>query len=183
MKSCSFMKEPSILQVVGFSQTGKTTFLLNLIKKLSIIGVKCATIKSARMHSYIPSTKDSDLLLESGSEASIVVFSNLVQFSLKNQMDIHKVIKKIKALSEPEIILLEGFKELRFPKIVILTEETMSLNKINLEGARYILCPIDNKENIRKELLSLNYEDKIEIFCNTGDLIERIILDFVNRGK
>ncbi|MHA1259457.1 MAG: molybdopterin-guanine dinucleotide biosynthesis protein B [Candidatus Heimdallarchaeaceae archaeon] len=46
------MTKTQILQIVGYSSTGKTTFITQLIKRIKGEGKSISVIKSARLHPY-----------------------------------------------------------------------------------------------------------------------------------
>ncbi len=172
------METPHILQIVGLSQAGKTTFVSELVEKLSDRKERITSIKSAKSHDYIITEKDSDLFLKSGSTLSVVSFQDAIQFTLKDEMDLSKIIEISSIINKPSIIIIEGYKKLDYTKVLVWTTETLSnISEFNLEGIKYVYCPqerfIENKENIKKLRKKINFHLEI----NIDKLISKIIED------
>ena len=107
-----------VVSIVGHSGSGKTTFLEKLLKELSSRGYQVATIK--RVHKEIhfdEPGKDSWRHINTGSRAVVV--------SAPNEMVLIKPISSsladsIRLLGDDyDIILTEGFKSDRAPKIEV----------------------------------------------------------------
>ncbi len=172
------MDAQHILQVVGLSQSGKTSFVSELIKRLSNRKESVTSIKSAKSHDYMFSDKDSDLFLKSGSNLSVVSFRNTTQFTLREEMDLSKIIEISSTINKPSVIIIEGYKKLNYTKVLVWTSETLSnISEFNLEGIKYVYCPqekfIENEENIKKLMKEINFH----LETNIEDLISKIIED------
>lgn len=114
-----------IFQSVGYQNSGKTTFLLNLIQKLSEQGIRTVTIKH---HGHggkpeVAEEKDSSRHLQAGALASlvegegrIVLQAEGIHWSLEKQIQLMK-------LFSPDIIFIEGHKQKSYPKLVFLRNE------------------------------------------------------------
>jgi molybdopterin-guanine dinucleotide biosynthesis protein MobB len=106
-----------IIQVVGSSNSGKTTFIKNLIPELKKIG-NVAVIKHLGDHTYhIEEGKDTTIFFEAGADVSIGI-------------DSHKAVVAIRKNTLEDILgmlfdqgmdfaIIEGFKKRSYPKIVI----------------------------------------------------------------
>jgi len=106
-----------IIQVVGWSQSGKTTFIKKLIPELEKKG-RVAVIKHMGKHDFrLEPTKDTTLFYEAGATISVGI-------------DGHKTVATQRTTSLDEVLVLlscagidytiiEGFKTRAFPKIVI----------------------------------------------------------------
>ncbi|HUT37853.1 MAG TPA: molybdopterin-guanine dinucleotide biosynthesis protein B [Methanoregula sp.] len=106
-----------IIQVVGSSNSGKTTFIKNLIPELKKIG-NVAVIKHLGDHPYhIEEGKDTTIFFEAGADVSIGI-------------DSHKAVVAIRKNTLEDILgmlfdqgmdfaIIEGFKKRSYPKIVI----------------------------------------------------------------
>jgi molybdopterin-guanine dinucleotide biosynthesis protein MobB len=116
-----------IIQIVGNSNSGKTTFIKNLIPELKKKG-NVAVIKHLGDHSYnIGEGKDTTVFFDAGADMSVGI-------------DSHKAVAAIRKNSLDEVLgmlldqgmdfaIIEGFKQRSFPKIVIgsLTADTCIL--------------------------------------------------------
>jgi len=106
-----------IIQVVGSSNSGKTTFIKNLIPELKKIG-NVAVIKHLGDHPYhIEEGKDTTIFFDAGADISIGI-------------DSHKAVVAIRKNTLEDILgmlfdqgmdfaVIEGFKKRSYPKIVI----------------------------------------------------------------
>ncbi len=113
---------PVIVQVVGFQNSGKTTFVKKLLQELSKQKIDVATIKH-HGHGGKPDVvekKDSSEHIHSGAFASLVEGEGrlLVQVE-KDEWNIQEQIHILCSLN-PEVIVIEGHKNESFHKIVLL---------------------------------------------------------------
>jgi molybdopterin-guanine dinucleotide biosynthesis protein MobB len=106
-----------IIQVVGRSNSGKTTFIRNLVPLLKKIG-RVAVIKHLGDHDYnLEPEKDTTHFFEAGAEIAIGIDSQksvvaIRKNTLEDMLDL--------LLNQGvDFIIIEGFKQKPFPKIVI----------------------------------------------------------------
>ena len=173
------MKNPRILQIVGFSDSGKTTFISSLIKVLKKKKLKVLTIKSARNHKYSLSKKDTDIFIESGSDLSVAVFENVTQITYNSQLDVSEIIEYSTNLIKPDIILIEGFKEKKYPKVLFWTKEFAdSLKIIETRDILYVYSSDKNYKEFERRITE--FVDKTNAFLENDiyKLIKRIVEDF-----
>ena len=106
-----------IIQIVGRSNSGKTTFIRNLVPALKKIGT-VAVIKHLGDHDYhLEDGKDTTHFFEAGAEVAIGIDSHksvvaLRKNSLESMLD-------LLLTQEIDYVVIEGFKQKPFPKIVI----------------------------------------------------------------
>lgn len=112
------LKKPiPIISVVGYSDSGKTTIIENVIRYLCGYEVRAAYIK----HTDHPidlnqNQKDSEKALFAGAVVSTVI-SNEQTICVENRsVDIHDFIQK---LTDIDLIITEGFKKEQFPKVLV----------------------------------------------------------------
>jgi molybdopterin-guanine dinucleotide biosynthesis protein MobB len=106
-----------IIQVVGSSGSGKTTFIRKLIPALKKQGT-VAVVKHLGEHTFtIDEGKDTTVFFEAGADISVGI-------------DLYKAIAAIRKNSLEDVLrmffnqgidfaVVEGFKQRRYPKIVI----------------------------------------------------------------
>jgi molybdopterin-guanine dinucleotide biosynthesis protein MobB len=106
-----------IIQVVGRSESGKTTFIRKLIPELKKKGT-VAVIKHLGDHTYnLEEEKDTTIFFDTGADISVGI-------------DSHKAVAAIRKPGLEDILtilfnqgitfaIIEGFKQRTFPKIVI----------------------------------------------------------------
>lgn len=112
-----------VLGFAAFSGTGKTTLLIQLIPLLKQNGLRVALIKHSHHNFEIDKPgKDSYRLRKAGATSVMLVSRNrrAVITDLENADDPHlnEQLKHIDQ-SELDLVLVEGFKADRFPKIEI----------------------------------------------------------------
>jgi molybdopterin-guanine dinucleotide biosynthesis protein MobB len=106
-----------IIQVVGSSNSGKTTFIKNLIPELKKIG-NVAVIKHLGDHTYhIEEGKDTTVFFDSGADISVGIDSHKAVIALRTNTleDIFGMLFD----QGMDFAIIEGFKQRSFPKIVI----------------------------------------------------------------
>jgi molybdopterin-guanine dinucleotide biosynthesis protein MobB len=111
---------PPIISIVGESKTGKTTLLEKLISELKSRNYRVATIKHSIHHLDFDKTgKDSWRHLEAGSCATAIVSPDRIV--LIKPVNGESRLKDVARLfnEEYDIILTEGFKHSRVPKIEV----------------------------------------------------------------
>lgn len=116
------MENIKILQVVGFKNSGKTTLLSRFLEMAAAAQKQVSTIKH---HGHggaleMPDAEtDSMRFFGAGAASSLAYGNGAVQLHLRQE---HENVEKLIDLSlfaEPDLILIEGFKEADFPKVVI----------------------------------------------------------------
>jgi molybdopterin-guanine dinucleotide biosynthesis protein MobB len=106
-----------IIQVVGNSNSGKTTFIKNLIPELKKLG-NVAVIKHLGDHTYhIEEGKDTTIFFDSGADISVGIDSyKAVAAIRKNTLeDVFGMLFD----QGMDFVVIEGFKQRSFPKIII----------------------------------------------------------------
>ncbi len=110
-----------IISIVGKSKSGKTTLLEKLIPELKSRGYRIGVIKhDIHNHQIDIPGKDSYRIKESGAETIIISSSKKISMirDLKKEMDLRFI--EFKYLEDMDLILTEGYKRKKFPKIEIL---------------------------------------------------------------
>ncbi|SDX86897.1 MULTISPECIES: molybdopterin-guanine dinucleotide biosynthesis protein B [Salimicrobium] len=121
------MGNPRTLQVVGFRKCGKTTLMNSLVRLATEEGAKVVTIKHHGHPSpLILPDKDTDSMqhFRAGADASIVYGNGVMQMHERCEEDgalSHMYEEAVKR--NPDYILIEGFKQASFPKIVLWRQE------------------------------------------------------------
>lgn len=113
-----------IIQFVGFKKSGKTTLLEKVLESLSQKGYKVGTIKH---HGHAdafekPAATDGERFYNKGAKGS-TIFSPLEGIAyLSTDFTVYDIIKLYESKGF-DYTLIEGFKELPFPKIVLARHE------------------------------------------------------------
>lgn len=106
-----------IIQVVGRSNSGKTTFIRNLVPELKNHGT-VAVIKHLGDHDYrLEEGKDTTHFFDAGADCTIGIDSHKSVIALRN----NTLEEMLDLLLDRSIdyTIIEGFKQKPFPKIVI----------------------------------------------------------------
>ncbi|TWT07864.1 molybdopterin-guanine dinucleotide biosynthesis protein B [Planococcus sp. CPCC 101016] len=129
------MAAVKVLQVVGFKNSGKTTLTLHLLKQAKNIGKTISTIKH---HGHggaleMPAAgTDSTRLFEEGAECSVAYGGGVIQMHQRKAEASLSELVALASLANPDLVLIEGFKDADYEKIVLLRspEDWVELQKL-----------------------------------------------------
>ncbi|WP_321504745.1 molybdopterin-guanine dinucleotide biosynthesis protein B [uncultured Methanoregula sp.] len=129
-----------IIQVVGRSNSGKTTFIKNLIPELRMLG-SVSVIKHLGDHDYhLEEGKDTTVFFKAGADIAVGIDATKSVVAI-NKNSLEDALKFL-AGQGMDYTVIEGFKQYPFSKIVIgsletekcvLTNPTVNQVIINLE--------------------------------------------------
>lgn len=119
--------KPFIFQVVGYQNRGKTTFITNIIEKLRKAKLETAVLKH-HGHGGKPDVngmKDSNKHFQAGAAASLVEGDGTIELlgNFNGKAPITELIQLL-CLFLPDVILIEGYKQEDFPKVILIKEES-----------------------------------------------------------
>ncbi|HWK21788.1 MAG TPA: molybdopterin-guanine dinucleotide biosynthesis protein B [Ureibacillus sp.] len=124
------LKQPFIIQVVGYKNSGKTTLVCHLIEVARNLGLNSATIKH-HGHGGKPTANentDSFHHKQAGSIMAGVEGDGELLLSITQSSWTLGQILKFYELVDIDLIFIEGYKHENYPKIVLLSkEEDLSL--------------------------------------------------------
>ncbi|MBU9721823.1 MULTISPECIES: molybdopterin-guanine dinucleotide biosynthesis protein B [Bacillaceae] len=116
-------KVPSIFQVVGFSNSGKTTIITKWVKSLTAAGVQVVTIKHHGHSDPLKKVEDADSTKhqKAGAIGSLIASQMEIQLNLNGagELSLDQLIEFYKFIS-PDVIIVEGFKSEGYPKVLLL---------------------------------------------------------------
>ena len=140
-----------IIQIVGSSNSGKTTFIKNLIPELKKKG-NVAVIKHLGDHTYnIGEGKDTTVFFDAGADISVGIDSDKAVAAIrKNTLD---DVLDLLLDQDMDFAIIEGFKQRSFPKIVIgsLTADTCILTNPSVNEVITSLNLFENFCKLKKE--------------------------------
>lgn len=112
-----------VVSVVGYSNSGKTTFVVKLVLELKSRGLRVAVIK----HHHKPVDIDipgKDTWKHAQAGADIVVSASpgklAIIETLNAEMPLNDILEKINAV---DIIITEGFKREKYPKVEVFRSQ------------------------------------------------------------
>lgn len=136
-----------IIQVVGYSNSGKTTFIKNMIPELKKKG-NVAVVKHLGDHTYtIEEGKDTTVFFNAGADISVGIDSDKAVAAIrKNTLD---DVLGMLFDQHMDFAIIEGFKQRSFPKIVIgnLTADTTILTNPSVDE---VISSLNLFETFRK---------------------------------
>jgi molybdopterin-guanine dinucleotide biosynthesis protein B len=116
---------PLILSIVGFSNSGKTTLLREMIPLLKTKGYSVGVVKHTdHDFSFDRPGKDTFKFKESGADNVALVGADLLGFRGKLDESDPLFLDRLAQTFYPnqDILLIEGFKKSEKPKIVVLSQ-------------------------------------------------------------
>lgn len=156
-----------ILGITAFSGTGKTTLLTQLIPALTERGVRVSVIKHAH-HEFDVDTpgKDSYRIRKAGAEQTIVASTKrwalMTETPDSDSVDLDYLVQQLDS-SKIDLVLVEGFKSLDIPKIILHRTGTEKPWPAPTPQTLAIATD-DISVNIDLPLLNLNDIDSIAAF-------------------
>lgn len=142
-------KNPPVVLIVGKSNSGKTTLIEKLINALSTRGFRVGSVKHTHHDlNFDTHGKDSRRHKDAGAVASIVVTDTKVALVKEDTRPAEE--KFFYYLGDMDLILAEGFKTFRLPKIEVFRKESPHEAPLCLEDPNLIafvtdtdICPGD----------------------------------------
>lgn len=112
--------KPSVLQIVGYKNSGKTTLICNLVEHLSKAGHRIAVIKHDG-HGFEMDRPNTDTFRFGEAGAVATAITSLKRTAILEEREA-SLSELVSHFSGYDVILIEGFKSENYPKIVIVHE-------------------------------------------------------------
>ncbi len=112
------------ISFVGHHNSGKTTFLVKVIRHLTAWKIRTAVIKHSQHDFDLPLEKDSERLFKAGSE---LVYASSPHMSLRyrresEERNLREIFAEIEG--EVDLVITEGYKTGPYPKIEVVRQAT-----------------------------------------------------------
>ncbi len=120
------MNRAKVLGLVGWSGSGKTTLIIKLIPELNRRGLKVATLKHAH-HNFDVDKPGKDSYEHRKAGASEVIVSSALRWAQMHEVGDGReatLAELLQRLSPCDLVLVEGFKTDRHPKLEVFRKET-----------------------------------------------------------
>ena len=128
------MTNPAVIGFYGKSNTGKTTLIVDIIKRLTAEGLKVATIKTTNKNIGID-TEEKDTWRYTKAGSKIVVFSSPAEtdFLINEKKEIDDITNYMEKFGEYNIVIVEGARDKNIPKIRLggITERENTIHTYN----------------------------------------------------
>lgn len=112
-----------VVSLIGYSNSGKTTVMVGLIRLLKARNFKVAAVKHAA-HGYSPDPPGTDSWCYAAAGAEQVIIAGPKSLTLHEFYQEEKSLADIMArIQEVDIVLVEGFKREPGPKIEVYRHE------------------------------------------------------------
>ncbi len=119
------MANPVVIQIVGFKNSGKTTLIEAWVKLLDQYQLSAAVIKHHGHGGPLalpPEETDSMRALRAGAVSAIASTEGMIQLHMQG-MEVHlSELIAMTQLTRPDVILIEGYKDADYPKVVLVRE-------------------------------------------------------------
>ena len=162
-----------IISLIGFSGSGKTTFIINAIHLLKKrLNYDVAVIKNIHEHRIDKNEKDSNKYNEAGATYSIVrnIYNENTIF-MKKEVELEQLINwLILGPFKVDLFLTEGFRDIKFPTVLCLRnlEELEPQLNDNIKMISGAICSkgIPKIENFSIPIVNIekNFETFLKIF-------------------
>ncbi|MDN4523690.1 molybdopterin-guanine dinucleotide biosynthesis protein B [Fictibacillus fluitans] len=113
------------IQIVGYKNSGKTTLVSNLLKAASAAGLRAGTLKHHGHGGRIDfqdENKDTGIHRSAGAVVSGVEGEGTFQLCLDQPVSFSRLVRLYELL-ELDLLLIEGFKEIQMPRVVLLKHD------------------------------------------------------------
>lgn len=152
-----------ILQIVGFQNSGKTTLMVNLVKKCVENNLRVGTIKH-HGHGGKPflhhSHKDSVKHRNAGAAISAVEGEGVIELTSQMKIDLEKLLLFYNGL-QLDAILIEGYKDKSFPKIVLIKNHEDLLKLAKLTNIQAVITWIKLEDTFLNKRLIFSIHDEV----------------------
>ncbi|TSI05196.1 molybdopterin-guanine dinucleotide biosynthesis protein B [Lysinibacillus sp. BW-2-10] len=173
------MDNLTILQVIGYKNSGKTTLISNWIKRLHAIGKQVSVIKHHGHENGLQlSNEDTDSMkfFQAGAATSIVADDDTILFHQQKKSPQLEDLTRLVNVEETDLLLIEGFKKGPYPKIVLVKNEE---DWETLQHVNEIVCVVSHVPFQLENYPTFHIDDNHELFIWLqhyigGDLYETI---------
>ncbi|WOV84556.1 molybdopterin-guanine dinucleotide biosynthesis protein B [Sporosarcina jeotgali] len=136
------------LHIVGYKNSGKTTLLERWIGYVKAKGLTVAVLKHHGHGGQIelPSAStDTSRFFDKGADVTLVAGGGSAQLLLNNEPSF-EALKALVTYDSPDVLLIEGYKEERGEKVVLIRKDEDWGPLQELEGIQLIIGEVDSSD-------------------------------------
>lgn len=166
-------REAVVLQIVGYSDSGKTTLMAKLIPLIEEAGIRVGVIKHDGGHDFEWDQPGKDTWKYREAGASLVTITSRTKTAMLEQrpLPLSELIERM-AAAGAELVLVEGFKRENYPKMVVLRRpEDQQL--LSLVSGVVAVISWDAFAHPEVPVFSVNDRERVA----------RFVLDYYEAGK
>lgn len=172
-----------IVSIVGLKNSGKTSLSVKIIKELKKRGYSVATVKDSH-HQMEMDRENTDTWQHKEAGSDIVVgLGSTSFFNIREKLSLERLLFLIKAIKEPDFVVIEGFKTYNYPKIAtseeVVDEYTLELVNSFTITDEEIVTLTDKIENKTYDIVNTLFINNCG-FNNGDDIAKGIIKDEIN---
>ncbi|HWP02292.1 MAG TPA: molybdopterin-guanine dinucleotide biosynthesis protein B [Gemmatimonadaceae bacterium] len=168
---------PPLLAIIGLKNSGKTTLLVRLAAELVMRGLRVATIKhGTHTFNIDPATTDTYRHFHEGRAEAVAMIAP-DRFALVRRIAREPSPEEVAArfFGEADIVLCEGFKASKLPKVEIFRREANPAplySRGSPQSASYVAIVTDDPTlEADVPILMLDRDDHLQ---RLADLVERV---------
>ncbi len=171
------MKRLARYSFYGGKNSGKTSVMSRVIKKLVDGGYRVAAVKHSRGE-YTVDSEGTDTYKHAEAGAELVVFSTSIEtsFILKEELNINDILEVIESIGISDVVLFEGYKDENLKGMDVSDRDTW--NEENLDD---IVCEIEDEINVFNILNRLPFLDCGKCGYSTCEEMARAVIEGVVR--
>lgn len=153
-----------VIQVVGFKNSGKTSLVCKMIEWATQSGI---SVSSCKHHGHggkpdVVEDTDSTFHQRAGAEISGVEGGGMLQLSIsKPDWQLNDILA-IYSYMKTELIIVEGYKRERYPKIVLLRNQSDHGLLQEIENVMAVIAPFPIEE--KKDTIAYFSNDEMKEF-------------------
>ena len=145
MTVCIYKMDKKIIKFVGYSNSGKTTLIENIIKILKKDGLKIATVKHDVHGLDIDKEgKDSYRYSAAGADTSVVSTKDLTVYKIHKDLSLEEILSNI---NDVNLIIVEGYSsDESIPCIGVALKSTGKGFKGNIKNYKFVSSDYTSRE-------------------------------------
>lgn len=164
----SHPKQQAIIAVSGVKNSGKTTLIEKLLPYLQVHGLQTAVIKHDG-HTFQPDPTNTDTgrFMQAGAYGTAIYDGE--KYKVIKRVEIQET-DLMQQFPEADLILLEGFKQSRWPKLEV----------VRAANSQDFVCPVDTLLALVTDLPLDNVTTIPKVALDDIDAIAELIVQYVH---